>query len=169
MKRSIIVSVLCLLTLCATAGLAQTRTAVSTPEADNPTIAFKQLMAELKRLRLEVLQQGIEFQQWKIKQIESELQPMQREQDHLTQQETAIRQQIAEIDQHAASSTPTGTAPGSEIETIKTELAEKGLPAIHSKREPITERVSELTRQLNQEEARLYDLLNKAKKLRTED
>jgi hypothetical protein len=132
--------------------------------ADGQAALLKQLTAELQQLRMEVIQQAIEFQNWKIKQLERELLPIRNERQRLGEQEQAIRQLTAEIDAQAggASSVPEGGI--SEQQTIKAVYPEKELKDLSTKQQLITEREAELTQQLEQEQNRLQEFIKKTRK-----
>jgi hypothetical protein len=159
----------CLFSFVTSEELVQAQTIAPRSEAASQATEREQFTAELKKLRSEVLQIGIEFQSWKIKQLERELQQVLREQDHLTQQENAIQQRIAELTEQAETSLPTEEGAVGEAEVVKNGLIEKGLNEVQTRRQPLTERAAELTRQLNQEGIRLQELINKTKQLQAEN
>jgi chromosome segregation ATPase len=155
-----------LLAFVAMAGLAQTQ--APNQSAENQAALLKQLSAEVQQLRLEVIQQAIEFQHWKIQRLERELQPIQSERQRLGEQEQAINQLIAELEQHIGNALPAQEGTTGELEAMKAASTEKGLKELSSKQQLVVQRETELTEQLAQEQQRLQELERKAKKLRAE-
>lgn len=157
----VIAMVFCTLTFFSVMGNAQTAASASQVPAPLP----EQLFLELKTLKLELLQQKVEFQQWKIQQLEREFRQAQLEQDRLIEHENLIRQQLAELRPEPTVSSGTLESGAGSVDALRTQLSNETLPELQSRREPITERISQLTRQLNQEEAQLHSLLDQIKKL----
>jgi predicted nucleic acid-binding Zn-ribbon protein len=157
-----------LLVFMAVVGLAQTPPAAPGQEAENPAVLLQQLRAEVKKCRLEVVEQGIEFQQWKIKQLEREFQRVQSERQRLGEQEQSINQRIAELDSYAASAGPGQEGEVEESKAIKATIS-KGLKKLQTQQQPISEREAELAELLGQEQQRLEELLKKARQLKAEN
>ena len=130
--------------------------------AENQTVLLQQTTAELRRLRLELLDQAIEFQNWKIMRLERELQPVQDERRGLSEQEQAINQLIAELNNHRSGAIPAQD----EIEAAKTTYTEKELKKISVRLQQAAQRETELTDQLEEERRRLQEFKDKARKLR---
>jgi chromosome segregation ATPase len=131
---------------------------------DQPEVAsLRQLSEEMKRLRLEVVRQGIEFQEWKVKQLERELQPLLGEQQRLEEQERLIQQRIAELNQQTSEAAKADEV--GEEESARTELTEKALKRLQEKRQPADERSAELSEQLKREQQRLRELVQRARQL----
>lgn len=135
-----------------TAGRAQSSTSVkpASPDAEATvqSDANRQLIAEIQQLRLELLRQCIEFQQWKLNQIERELHLAQSEQQRLISEERQTQQELNEV------SVPiTG-----EGELLKAALTgdhrQKRLAHLQS----VDQQVDELSERLRQEEGRLRQL-----------
>jgi len=126
---------------------------------------LQQTSAELRRLRLEVIEQAIEFQNWKIMRLERELQPIQDELRRLSEREQAIAQLVADLNNHRTNTSPAQEAL-EEIEAAKAAYTEKGLKKLSIKRQLAAQRETELTEQLEQERRRLQEFIEKARKLR---
>jgi hypothetical protein len=148
-----------LLAIMALTGLAQNQ-APSQSAVDQAAL-FKQVSAELKQLRLEMLEQAIEFQNWKIQRLEAELQPIQIERQRLGEEEQFISQHLAELEKLAGNASE-------EVEAVKAVYTEKRSKEVLSKRQLVMQREAELTEQLAKEQQRLQELTGKAKKLQAE-
>ena len=160
MKQSIRTAMLIgLWAIMALTGLAQNQ-AHSQNAADQAAL-FKQVSAELKQLRLELLEQAIEFQNWKIQRLEAELQPIQLERQRLGEQAQAFNQHLAELEKLAGNASE-------EVEAVKAAYTEKGLKEVTPKRQLVMQREAELTEQLAKEQQRLQELSEKAKKLQAD-
>lgn len=109
--------------------------------------ATAQLLAEVKKLRMELLQQSIEFQQWKLRQIERELQQAQSENDRLANQVGGVEQEVAAL----------AAEPGKESESFREENLRQ-LQQLQSHQQPVRERIAALTAERNREETRLRQL-----------
>jgi hypothetical protein len=164
MKRSICtlmaLGLLALLLMSATAA-AQTALA-----ADAQAPLLKQLAAELKQLRLEIIKQASEFQDWKLKQLERELLTTQNEQQRLRELESSLQQQLAGLTQPASHDPSSGAEQITELEIVKTTRTEDGLKPIQLKQQPLAEREAELREEISREKMRLQELQQKAEKLR---
>lgn len=148
-----------LLAIMTLTGLAQTQ-APSQSAVDQAAL-FKQVSAEVKQLRLEMLEQAIEFQNWKIQRLEAELQPIQLERQRLGEEEQSISQHLAELEKLAGNASE-------EVEAVKAAYTEKRAKEVLSKRQLVMQREAELTEQLAKEQQRLQELSVKAKKLQAE-
>ena len=133
--------------------------------AENQAALLQQTSDELRRLRLEVIEQAIEFQDWKIMRLERELRPIRDELRRLGEREQAITQLVADLNNHRANTSPDQEAL-EEIEAAKATYTEKGLKKLSIKRQLAAQRESELTEQLEQERRRLQEFIEKARKLR---
>src|SRR5262249_1664492 len=94
--------------------------------AESQAAQLRQISAELRRLRLEVIQQAIDFQNWKIARLERELQPIQNERRGLSEREQAITQLVAEFNNHRTN-TATAQEAVEEMEAMKAAYTEKEL------------------------------------------
>ncbi|HKR59985.1 MAG TPA: hypothetical protein VJS64_09620 [Pyrinomonadaceae bacterium] len=167
MKRSLITAALIgLFAFIAMTGLAHAQ--ALNQSADSQAALLKQLSSELQQLQLEVIQQAIELQNWKIKQLERELQPIQSERQRLREQEQAINQLIAELEKQRGNIAPVQESTAGEIEAVKAAYTEKELKELSTKQQLFTQRETEITEQLDQEQQRLQEFIKKAKKLRAE-
>ena len=151
MKRSIIA--LCCALWLALALNAEAQTPVG--EAQQQATLNRQLLVEIKTLRRELLQQAVEFQQWKLDQINRELQQVQTEQQRLFQEGQLLQQEINEL---AAASNGQN-----EIEALRSELSGERTQKLQRRQQPLDERVSVLAEQARKEEKRLRQLTDKLK------
>jgi chromosome segregation ATPase len=148
------------------AGIAQAQTSPR-QEGESLETLKKQFTAELRELRIELLQQGIEFQEWKIKHLERDLQQLQSEQQRLGEQERTFRQQIAELEQNIDNAPPVTEGVG-ELHVMKDDLTGKRMKDLQAKQQPLFQQEAELREQLKQEQVRLDELLKKVQKLKAE-
>lgn len=130
---------------------------------------IRQISAELKVLRLEVLQQGIELQSWKIEQAERELSPILKEQELLKEEEDLIRQQLTELEHSAESPTATQENMVTEAEVIKTALSENNLKWIEARRETLKAQASELSQRSNEALTARHNILKRIQSLQNDD
>ena len=135
--------------------------------AESQAAQLRQISAELRRLRLEVIHQAIDFQNWKIMRLERELQPIQNERRGLSEREQAITQLVAEFNNHRTN-TATAQEAVEEIEAMKAAYTEKELKKLSTEQQLAAQRETELTEQLEQERSRLQELIKKERKLRDE-
>lgn len=120
------------------------------------------LTQQLTSLRAELLQQGIDFQEYKIKQLGRELQRLKIERELLEASEQNVRRQLAAVEQSLASEA------SSEQEGMKAELNGTHLQGVRNKTQPLMEQETELLRQLAQEQEQLQVLQTKLKRLKIE-
>lgn len=147
--------------------LADTGVASSNQTNDGVAILLKQLIRELRELKLEVLKQRIENQTIKIAQLERELQRTRGEQQRLEEQAHSLNLTVAEVDKQLTISVT--EAERAELETARTELSGRALGKLQTRQQAIAQQESELNKQLNQEQQRLSQLQREAKKLGTEN
>ncbi|MFN0110594.1 MAG: hypothetical protein ACKVZH_17190 [Blastocatellia bacterium] len=126
-----------------------------TSETQQQAAINRQLLTEIKSLRRELLQQAVEFQQWKLDQITRDLQQAQTEQQRLFHEEQLVQQEINEL---AAASDGQ-----SELETLRSELSGERTQKLRIRQQPLAERVNTLTEQVQKEEKRLRQLADKLK------
>lgn len=169
MKQTIATtSLFCLLALGASAQSPQEQIAAPIYQTESLETLRRQFAADLRKLRLELLQQSLEFQQWKIKQLERDLQQATSEQQRLLHQESSLLQELAELTKELGNSTTIKPGQTSELEAMKIELNEHELPRLRAAQPAIDQRVSELTEQLRLEETRQRYLQQQATHLKTE-
>jgi chromosome segregation ATPase len=185
MKRNKVwVALACLLALAALVGLsgAAVGTAQGRPEGEAETLAAvrTQFKAEVAGLRAEMLQQGVEFQEWKIKQLERELRRVEADDRGLEEAEQSVLRQIAEVEQGIAQSPAQGGEPRSEPspegearalgeqEGARAELRGTHLKGVQSKRQPLAEQAAEIRAQIRDEEQRLQELRKRLQQLKAE-
>jgi hypothetical protein len=170
MKRPIfIATIICLLVLITTAGLAQAQTAAPTidragsadPSRDL-TALVQHLSAEVQKLRIEVHQLQLELQQGKVTQVEQELQKVQADKRKIEQQEKEFSHEIAQMDERLSQPT---LAPEEQAELTATraELLSQGPARFLTRQQQITQQEAEVTRRLGQEQQRLQELVKAAK------
>lgn len=135
---------------------------ISSAQSDPTDVAAlkQQFKSEIGSLRAELLQQGIEFQEWKIKQLERELQSIKTERERLGETEMNIRRRLADIEQSIAAGA------SGEQEGMKTELNGTHLQGVRNKTQPLVEQETELQKQLEQEQQQLQVLQTKLKQLK---
>jgi hypothetical protein len=129
--------------------------AAQTPETDK-IIA---LQTEVRKLRLELVQQRIEFQQWKIAQLESDLKRVREEREKAEAEERAVQQAIAEA----------RTDEQEEIVSPKTELIETSLKQAQARQAAGQHRETELQEKLAREQSVLQQLAARAKQMQGSD
>jgi chromosome segregation ATPase len=168
MKQTIATTVLFgLLVLQAFVKTTQAQTAAPANETECVAALRQELAAELRKLRLELAEQSMEFQQWKIKQLERDLEQVNSEQQRLLLEENSLQQEIAELAKQP-DNLPSEPGQTSGLELVKTQLNEHELPRLRTARSKLDQRIFELTEQLRREEARQRDLQQQAKRLQTE-
>ena len=169
MKRSICtLMALGLLALLLLSIATSARTA-SAPDADDQAVRFTQMAAEIKRLRSEIIEQALEFQAWKLRQLERELLSTQSELQHLREMESNVQQQIAELEQHTSHDLSSGAERVGEMEIIKAAYTEDSLKPIQLKQQPLADREAELREEISREKTRQQELQQKARQLRAAD
>ena len=152
--------VLMLLTSFTLLALTQSAVRAQNNNAD-PNAALRQ---EVRQLKLELLQQGIEFQTWKIQQLEKELTRVQEKKQRLETQERSVQQRIVELN-----TIPAAGGEGGETAEIKDHLSQKRMKQISEAQDPIVQQETELLNQLQQERNRLTQLQLRAKRIRASE
>ena len=100
-----------------------------------------ELRQEIRKLHLEVLQQKVEFQQWKMRNLAVALQQVQAERQQLDEQMRANQREIVELE---ISMSP-------ELEGLKDKLSKERLPTLESWLRSVRERESALSGELQAE------------------
>jgi hypothetical protein len=113
------------------------------------------LQTEVRQLRLELIQQRIEFQQWKIEQIEAALKEAKDERAKLEIEERAVQQALSE----------TSANEGDETASFRAELTENTLKKLQSQQASGQQRESELQQKLAQEQGVWQALVKRAKQV----
>jgi len=134
------------------------------PSAENQAALLNKISAELQQLRLEVIQQAIEFQNWKIKRLEREIPSIQSERQRLVAQEEAISQLIAELEKNSGIEKALQEGKITDPEAFKASIPEDELKELSGRRHLIAQREIELTDRLEQERKLLQELTRKANK-----
>jgi hypothetical protein len=147
MKRLMLTALACC--LCALTTLAQE------PVAPD----LRQLTAEVHKLRAELIQQQLEFQEWKLNQLARDLQQLRAEQQRWVDEERSLEQELAALDGAAA---PTAPEAVSEAQALRT-----ANDARTQRLRARQERLAELTAQWQQEETRRQQLAQQAQRLKT--
>jgi GTPase involved in cell partitioning and DNA repair len=117
------------------------------------------LQTEVRKLRVELLQQRIEFQQWKIAQLESDLKRVREEREKAEAEERAVQQAIAEA----------RTDEQEEIVSPKTELIETSLKQAQARQAAGQQHEMELQEKLAREQSVLQQLAARAKQMQGSD
>jgi chromosome segregation ATPase len=144
---------------CALALVTFVKISSAQSEITDLTALKQHLGTELKSLRTELLQQSIEFQEYKIKQLERELQRLKTERDQLDETEMKIRRQLTQVEQSIAAGS------SDEQEGMKAELNGPLLESVRRKTQPLGEQETELLKQLAHEQNQLQSLQTKLKQL----
>jgi hypothetical protein len=142
----------------------QAQAQTSNPSAENQAALLNKISAELQQLRLEVIQQAIEFQNWKIKRLEREIPSIQSERQRLVAQEEAISQLIAELEKNEGIEKALQEGKITDLEALKATIPDDELKELSNRRSLITQREIELTDRLEQERKLLQELIRKANK-----
>ncbi len=163
MKRIIIIAI--------TAGLfgigmmaSQAQAQTPNPGAENQAALLNKISAELRQLRLEVIQQAIEFQNWKISRLERELPSIQSERQRLVAQEEELSQLAAELEKNAGIEQGLQEGKITDLKALKASVPEEEQKELSTRRRLITQREIELTDRLEQERKRLQELIRMADK-----
>ncbi len=106
------------------------------------------------------MQQGIDFQEYKIKQLERELQRIKPERERWEETERNLRHRLADVEQNIAAGA------SDEQEGMKAELNGTHLQGVRNKSQPLVEQETELHKQLDQERQQLQALQTKLKQLK---
>ncbi len=114
------------------------------------------LQTEVRELRLELIQQRIEFQQWKLEQLEAALKEAKDEREKLEGEERAVQQALTEV----------SATEGDETATFRTELTEITLKKLQAQQTSGQQRESELQQKLTREQAILQTLEKRAKQMK---
>lgn len=180
MQRSttfvIMIVVLALLTITTSArtGLAQPTNRVpaaeksdSSPqrEAQDFSVIAQQLVAEMKKLRLEVLELRLENLGLQRAQWEREVERVRSEQHDVQEQESKLRQGIAALDRRLGL-TITEEADRAELEATKKSLLENQVPRVQAELQKISLRETELMKQLTEAEQRRQETLARMRMLK---
>jgi chromosome segregation ATPase len=162
----------CLLALAALMKLSGAEVGAAQGEAEAVAALRAQFTRELTGVRAEMLQQGVEFQEWKIRQLERELERVETDDRRLEEAEQGILRQLAEVEQSIPprgepSAGPEARALG-EQEGAKAELSGTHLKGVQSRRQPLAEQASEIRAQLREEQQRLQEMRKKLRQLKGE-
>lgn len=112
------------------------------------------LKDEVHNLRLEMLRQKAEFQQWKVQNLTSWLQQTQTQRQQAVGQAQASRQELAELEIATRAGAEDQTT---ELDGLKEKLTSEQLPKLESWLQSLLERESALTSDLHREGARLAE------------
>lgn len=145
MKRRFIL----LLMICAIAS-------VSVVAQSNDADKINALQIEVRTLRLELIQQRIEFQRWKIEQLETALKEAKETREKLEAEERTTHQALTETE-------------GDEAANYRTELSEYTLKKLQSQQTAAQLRESELQQILTREQTVLQDLMKRRQQLKIKE
>jgi chromosome segregation ATPase len=174
----------CLLALAALVRLSGAPVGAAQGEAETLAALRQQFQVELTGLRAEMLQQGVEFQEWKIRQLERELRRVEADDRGLEESEQSVLRQLAEVEQSIAQSAAAGAGQSAEPrgepsaggearalgeqEGARAELGGTHLRGVRAKRQPLAEQAAEIRAQIRDEEQRLQELRRKLQQLKAE-
>lgn len=127
-----------------------------------------QFKTELRSVREEMLQQGIAFQEWKIKQLERELRHLTIERGQLAESEQVILRQLSEVEKSIEPSVQSEGQSFGEQEGMKAELSGSRLQGVRTRQKPLQEQEDALQSQLHEERQQLQSLIDKLSQLRAE-
>lgn len=170
----IVVLALVAITTSARTGLAQPTNRVpaaeksdSSPqrEAQDFSVIAQQLVAEMKKLRLEVLELRLENLGLQRAQWEREVERVRSEQHDVQEQESKLRQGIAALDRRLGL-TITEEADRAELEATKKSLLENQVPRVQAELQKISLRETELMKQLTEAEQRRQETLARMRMLK---
>lgn len=130
--------------------------AVAQPTKPDPLAT---LQTEVRQLRLELIQQRIEFQQWKIEQLEAILRAIKDERVKLESEERAVHQALTEP----------GAAEGDETTNYRTELSETALRKVQTRLTTEQQRETEWQEKLTREQSTLQTLMKRLQQLKAGD
>ena len=137
-----------------------------TSEVGDQSSLCNQMAAEIKRLHLEIIEQAIEFQNWKLKQLERELLSTQSKLQHLREMESSVQQQIAGLEPQATHDLSSDAESIGELEIVKAAHTEDSLKPIQLKQQPLAEREAEISEEISREKTRLQELRQRAGQVR---
>jgi hypothetical protein len=129
-------------------------TVLAVAQTTNPD-KFAALQTEVRQLRLELIQQRIEFQQWKIEQIEAALKDLKDERAKLEAEERAVHQAMTE----------TSANDGDETTTFRAELTETTIKKLQSQQAAGQLRESELQEKLAREQSVQQAFVKRARQM----
>jgi hypothetical protein len=136
-------------------------------QAETPvtqTALLRQLMQEVKALKLEVYKLQLELQRGKIAQLEGELQQARSDQERLGGRESEFKQEIAEMEQQLGQETLTAEE-RMELEAAKASLLARRPAWLQVEQQRIAEQEAEVLKRLEQERQRWQELVEKGKEL----
>lgn len=143
-------------------GETNAQTKPSAIESEDLATLVKQNCQEIRKLRMEILQQGIEFQGWKINLLEKDVALVQQELNQLAEQKQRIHQQQTNLIDSAAN-------PSGEADELRKDFPGNRLKTINEKQESLEQREMELRNQLTDEKNKLQELLMKGEKIRLDE
>lgn len=133
--------------------------AVSAVAQTAPPDQLTALQTEVRQLRRELIQQRLEFQQWKIEQLEAALKEAQEEREKLEAEERAVHQALTE---------GSGTD-GDETASFRAELIATTLKKLQARQVSGQQRESELQQKLAREQTVWRELTKRAKQMSLND
>ena len=161
MKRAMAFIAAAAICIVVTIGESNAQVKPTATDTEDLAALVRQSRQEIRKLRLEILQQGIEFQCWKINLLEKESAQVQQELDQLKEQEQRVHQQRANLSDPVAN-------PSGEADELRKDFPGNRLKAINEKQQSLEQREMELRNQLTEEKNKLQELLMKEKKIRTD-
>jgi chromosome segregation ATPase len=153
MPRSrFIVTIICLLILIG---------AIATAQSQNNEP--QDLAAEVRALKAEMRQLQLEHQREKIARLERETRQTRADRRRIEARSGELDLELAEVDAQLSQNELTAEN-RQRLETVKAELAAGGLDSLHAERQTLEQREAELSRQLDEAQKRLRELLKTAGK-----
>ncbi len=131
------------------------------------TTLLAQLTVEVRKLRLDLLEQRLENQELKIAQLKRELEQVRVEQQEVQEKEQGLRQGIADLEKQLTESTLSATD-REQLEAAKAGLVGNTLPRVRTEQQRIAEREAEVRERLERAEQEWQVLLDRAKAIPAE-
>lgn len=156
----------CLLTLIVFAVVSGAQPGAARTEQSDVAELRQQFKAELTGLRVELLEQGLEFQRWKIAQLDRELQRVEAETRQLDEAEQGIFRQLAEVEQSIEPAAGESETHGEQT-GMKAQLTGPRLRGVQTKRQPLLAQADDLRGQLRQEREHEQELVKKLTQLKS--
>jgi hypothetical protein len=130
--------------------------------AEAETLAeIARLKEDVRKLRLEMLQQRAEFQTWKVQNLTVWLEQTKSERLRAASQTQAGRDELAQLESNG-SATAEGQSP--ELEALKSTLAQHRIPMLERWVQSLLQRESELASTLFTEQTRLAQTQDEIKR-----
>jgi len=161
-----------LLIAAAVTALAQTNNSTAGPSAGNDpgrqaqdlTALVRQLAAEVRSLKIDMLKLRLESQQAKLAQLEREIEQEQKGKQRLDTQEHEFNQELAGIDERLRE-TDLEASERAQLELSRARMTQGGPQKFHTQRQQILEQQAEVNQRLANERELWRKLVKQAKEL----